>query len=135
MSDWSSDLCSSDLMPNPPSGMAGQVAGAYGGWRVPASSWSASAQTPSVGRVLSTLAFVGADGDSGAATTDLLHRVDTGDPILSRMETAIDMNGNNIERAVEIDAQRLVNSAGTSVAINENPTVSKRKSTRLHSRH
>src|SRR3546814_4821574 len=40
------------------------------------------------------------------------------------METAIDMNGNNIERAVEIDAQRLVNSAGTSVAINENLTVS-----------
>src|SRR3546814_20755087 len=60
------------MMQNPPSGMAGQVAGAYGGWRVPASSWSASAQTPSVGRVMSTLAFVGADGDSGAATTDLL---------------------------------------------------------------
>src|SRR3546814_2521768 len=75
---------------------------------------------------MSTLAFSGADGDSGAATTDLLHRVDTGDPILNRMETAIDMNGNNIERAVEIDAQRLVNSAGTSVAINENLTVSGR---------
>src|SRR3546814_4856687 len=73
---------------------------------------------------MSTLAFVGADGDSGAATTDLLHRVDTGDPILNRMETAIDMNGNNIERADEIDAQRLVKSDGTSVAINENLTVS-----------
>src|SRR3546814_12937799 len=77
-----------------------------------------------VGRVMATRAFVGAEGDSGAATTDLLHRVDTGDPILNRMETAIDMNGNNIERAVEIDAQRLVNSAGTSVAINENLKVS-----------
>src|SRR3546814_3275586 len=121
------------MMQNPPSGMAGQVAGAYGGWRVPASSWSASAQTPSVGRVMSTLAFVGADGDSGAATTDLLHRVDTGDPILNRMETAIDMNGNNIERAVEIDAQRLVNSAGTSVAINENLTRSEEHTAELQS--
>src|SRR3546814_5646179 len=112
------------MMQNPPSGMAGQVAGAYGGWRVPVSSWSASAQTPSVGRVMSTLAFAGADGDSGAATTDLLHRVDTGDPILNRMETAIDMNGNDIDRAVNIDAQRNVKSIGTEIEIDENLTVS-----------
>src|SRR3546814_4258346 len=73
---------------------------------------------------MSTLAFSGADGDSGAATTDLLHRVDTGDPILNRMETAIDMNGNDIDRAVNIDAQRIVNSIGTDIEIDENLTVS-----------
>src|SRR3546814_2718227 len=104
------------MMQNPPSGMAGQVAGAYGGWRVPVSSWSASAQTPSVGRVMSNLAFSVADGDSGAATTDLLHRVDTGDPLLNRMETAIDMNGRTEEHTSEIQA--LMRSSYAGVCLN-----------------
>lgn len=81
---------------NPLAGDAGQVVGAYGGWRTPFADWGPAATRPSQGRSAATLAFA-----DGSLLTDYLYRNDIGIPEANRMNTDIDMNSfeiNNVSR-------------------------------------
>lgn len=71
---------------------SGKVVGSYGGWRTATSGWGSI--TPSAGSIQSTLAF-----DDGTLLTDYLYRNDIGIPEANRMNTAIDMNGNDLNGA------------------------------------
>lgn len=79
------------MMANQPGGVTGNIQGAYGGWRVPASTWANSTATPQAGRVMATLGF-----NNGEVLNDYLYRRDIGQPEANRMHTGIDMNGNPI---------------------------------------
>lgn len=71
---------------------AGQVVGSYGGWRTPISGWGSTA-APTAGRLQATFAF-----DDGTLLADYLYRNDIGIPEANRMNTHIDMNGNDLDR-------------------------------------
>ncbi|MTH97588.1 shufflon system plasmid conjugative transfer pilus tip adhesin PilV [Roseibium sp. RKSG952] len=81
----------------PLAGDAGQVVGAYGGWRTSFTRWGPASTRPSQGRVAATLAF-----EDGSLLTDYLYRNDIGIPEANRMNTDIDMNSNEIYRVSRI---------------------------------
>ena len=73
-----------------------RIIGAYGGYRSTLNFWGSSAERPAVGRFQSSLAF-----EDGKLLTDYLYRNDIGIAEANRMNTAIDMNSqqiNNIGR-------------------------------------
>lgn len=76
---------------------ANRVIGAYGGWRTDRTGWGSVSPTP--GTVQATLAF-----EDGQLLTDYLYRNDIGIPEANRMNTDIDMNGNEIDNLAAIRA-------------------------------
>lgn len=78
---------------------AGQVVGSYGGWRTPVSGWGSTA-APASGHLQATFAF-----DDGTLLADYLYRKDVGIPEANRMSTHIDMDGNNLDNAGDVNSQ------------------------------
>ncbi|MCK4154197.1 shufflon system plasmid conjugative transfer pilus tip adhesin PilV [Ralstonia pseudosolanacearum] len=71
--------------------------GSYGGWQVSLASYGVS---PGAGHVATALFF-----DDGALVSDYLYRgVVPGHPELNRMNTAIDMGGNNLDNTATVNA-------------------------------
>jgi len=85
------------VMQKPPvAADANRIIGAYGGYRSTLNFWGSSAEKPVAGRFQSSLAF-----EDGKLLTDYLYRNNIGIPEANRMNTAIDMNSqqiNNIGR-------------------------------------
>jgi prepilin-type N-terminal cleavage/methylation domain len=94
------------LPEKPLSGDEGYIVGAYGGWRASTADWSGATRPPTVGHLAATMAF----GD-GSVLADFLYRNDIGIPEANRMNTAIDMNGNDINRVRDLNAQRHIETA------------------------
>lgn len=91
------------VLENPPDPAdEGRIIGAYGGYRSDVDFWGGSAQAPTVGRFQSSLAF-----EDGKLLADYLYRNDIGVPEANRMNTAIDMNLNNIDNADTVNAQNV----------------------------
>lgn len=87
---------SGGFMPKNPtstSGGAGQILGAYGGWRSSATNWASNSGgiTPTSGHAMATLAF-----QNGALLQDFLYRHDIGNPDANSMYTDLHMQGNKI---------------------------------------
>lgn len=78
-------------------GDAGQIVGAYGGWRTAFADWGPAATRPSAGHTAATLAF-----EDGSLLTDYLYRNDIGIPEANRMNTDIDMNSNELNNVSRI---------------------------------
>jgi hypothetical protein len=70
---------------------ANKIIGAYGGYRSTLSYWGSTTGKPIAGHFQSSLAF-----EDGKLLADYLYRNDIGIPEANRMNTAIDMNGNDI---------------------------------------
>lgn len=81
---------------------ANKIIGAYGGYRSTLNFWGSSAARPVAGRFQSSLAF-----DDGKLLADYLYRNDIGVPEANRMNTAIDMNSNDINNADVVNAQNV----------------------------
>lgn len=91
------------VMQNPPvAADAGKIIGAYGGYRSTLNFWGTSASRPVAGRFQSSLAF-----EDGKLLADYLYRNDIGVPEANRMNTAIDMNSNDINNARVVNAQNV----------------------------
>ncbi|CAG9165713.1 shufflon system plasmid conjugative transfer pilus tip adhesin PilV [Cupriavidus pinatubonensis] len=76
--------------------------GAYGAWQVPLASFT----NPGSGRLASLLAFTGAQANNG-----YLYRVQVpGHPELNKMQTAIDMGGNDLNSAGRVTANTALTS-------------------------
>ncbi|WP_051723239.1 MULTISPECIES: shufflon system plasmid conjugative transfer pilus tip adhesin PilV, partial [Burkholderiaceae] len=74
--------------------------GSYGGWQMPLANYGTS---PGAGHLATALFF-----DDGALVSDYLYRnAVAGHPEFNRMNTAIDMNGNNINNAGTVNATTL----------------------------
>lgn len=84
--------------------------GSYGGWSMPLASYGVS---PGAGHIATALFF-----DDGMLVSDYLYRSTVpGHPELNRMNTAVDMGGNNVNNASAVNAQQVVVPAGNSVKI------------------
>lgn len=79
----------------------GNIVGVFGGWSAALSDWSAfpGGRRPSTGTLQATMVF-----HSGKIIEDYLYRKDIGVPEANRMETSIDMNGNDLNNVNEIHA-------------------------------
>ena len=84
-----------------------QIVGLQGGWSAQTSDWGSAPETPTVGSVVATTAYA-----NDAVINDYLYRNNIGIPEANRMQTAIDMGGNNVDNASRVNTQSLV--AGTS---------------------
>jgi Bacterial shufflon protein, N-terminal constant region. len=79
------------VLQNPPvAADANKIMGVYGGYRSAVNDWAAGAQTPTAGTFQSSLAF-----EDGKLLADYLYRNDIGIAEANRMNTAIDMKGND----------------------------------------
>ncbi|NTF17258.1 shufflon system plasmid conjugative transfer pilus tip adhesin PilV [Agrobacterium rubi] len=98
---------------------ANKILGAYGGYRYNLSFWGTSAERPTAGRFQSSLAF-----EDGKLLADYLYRNDIGVEEANRMNTAIDMNRNNLDNAETVNAQNVRSSidvwAGRDVTADNN---------------
>lgn len=75
--------------------------GSYGGWQMPLANYGVA---PGAGHLATSLFF-----DDGALVSDYLYRnAVAGHPEFNRMNTAIDMGGNNINNGGTVNAQRAV---------------------------
>jgi hypothetical protein len=88
---------------NMPSAPTTQVTGMGGGWAAPRTTWTSGAWQPQPGRA-ATYAFFPANASENGT---FLSRVNTGNPDDTRMQTAINMNGNAISGAGAIDGTSL----------------------------
>lgn len=75
----------------------GDVVGVGGGWRTKASEWGAAETRPSTGTLQMTMMF-----EDGELLKDYLYRNDVGIPEANRMNTSIDVNGNNLNNVDRI---------------------------------
>ncbi|WP_455289545.1 shufflon system plasmid conjugative transfer pilus tip adhesin PilV [Cupriavidus necator] len=86
-----------------PTMVATRAYGAYGAWQVPLANYT----NPGSGRLASLLAFTGAQANNG-----YLYRVQVpGHPELNRMQTSIDMAGNDVNSAGRVTATTALTSA------------------------
>lgn len=81
---------------------ANKIVGAYGGYRSTLSYWGSTTGKPVAGHFQSSLAF-----EDGKLLADYLYRNDIGIPEANRMNTAIDMNNNDINNGGTFTAQHL----------------------------
>ena len=85
-----------------------EIAGSLGGWGADVSDWSASIGaddvTPAPGHVQVSLGMADVLAPDFASADEVLHRIDTGDPADNRMQTAINMGGENINNAGAVNA-------------------------------
>lgn len=100
-----------------PAGAANtNILGAYGGWQSPAATWNDGAIAAANGRLMSSVAF-----DQSGIIQDFLYRNDIGVPEANTMNTAIHMNGNEIDGLTTLRAQgaalQVVGALNTSGAI------------------
>ncbi|UIF89236.1 shufflon system plasmid conjugative transfer pilus tip adhesin PilV [Cupriavidus sp. UYPR2.512] len=87
-----------------PTMVANRAYGAYGAWQVPLANYT----NPGSGRLASLLAFTGAQANNG-----YLYRVQVpGHPELNRMQTSIDMGGNDVSNAARVTATTALTSSG-----------------------
>jgi len=83
---------SGGFMANDPlPGRAGLVTGLQGGWETQANSWGPAATRPTPGHLSASLSY-----SSQGLGGEYLSRTNTGNPEDNRMQTAIDMNSNNL---------------------------------------
>ncbi|CAG2155455.1 shufflon system plasmid conjugative transfer pilus tip adhesin PilV [Cupriavidus numazuensis] len=84
--------------------------GAYGAWQVPLANFT----NPGSGRLASLLAFTGAQANNG-----YLYRVQVpGHPELNKMQTSIDMGGNDLNTAGRVTANSALTSGGETYLTN-----------------
>ncbi|MDK3022932.1 shufflon system plasmid conjugative transfer pilus tip adhesin PilV [Cupriavidus taiwanensis] len=87
-----------------PTMVATRAYGAYGAWQVPLTNFT----NPGSGRLASLLAFTGTQANNG-----YLYRVQVpGHPELNRMQTSIDMGGNDVNNARRVTATTALTSGG-----------------------
>ena len=105
------------MLSNPLLGTVGQVTGVQGGWQTAATTWSSSwaggTTTPTTGHVMATLGF-----DITGATQPYLYRDNHGDPTLNRMNTAIDMNNNDLNNANAVGAATVTTTGDATIGGN-----------------
>lgn len=105
------------MLSNPLTGTTGQVMGVQGGWQTAATTWSSSwaggTTTPTTGRIMATLGF-----ETWGVTQPYLYRDNLGDPTLNRMNTAIDMGGNNLNNTNAVNAATVTTSSHATVGGN-----------------
>ncbi|WP_033962487.1 shufflon system plasmid conjugative transfer pilus tip adhesin PilV, partial [Pseudomonas aeruginosa] len=88
-----------------------KVEGSFGGWAVPLASYGVS---PGAGHLATALFF-----DDGALTNDYLYRKSVaGHPEVNRMNTSIDMGGNNLNNTGTVNAAAANITGNASVAGN-----------------
>ncbi|MBF6989379.1 shufflon system plasmid conjugative transfer pilus tip adhesin PilV [Cupriavidus sp. IK-TO18] len=93
-----------------PTMVATRAYGAYGAWQVPLAGYT----NPGSGRLASLLAFTGAQANNG-----YLYRVQVpGHPELNRMQTSIDMAGNDVNNAGRVTATTSLTSGGETYLTN-----------------
>lgn len=93
-----------------PTMVSSRAYGAYGAWQVPLANYT----NPGSGRLASLLAFTGAQANSG-----YLYRVQVpGHPELNRMQTSIDMAGNDVNNARRVTANTSLTSGGETYLTN-----------------
>lgn len=89
--------------------------GSYGGWQMALSSYGAS---PGAGHLASALFFA-----DGALVSDYLYRnTVAGHPELNQMNTAIDMTGNNVNNAGQVNANKVAAAADVTAGGNVTAT-------------
>ncbi|AAP86092.1 Shufflon system plasmid conjugative transfer pilus tip adhesin PilV (plasmid) [Cupriavidus necator H16] len=87
-----------------PTMVANRAYGAYGAWQVPLANYT----NPGSGRLASLLAFTGVQANNG-----YLYRAQVpGHPELNRMQTSIDMAGNDVNNAGRVTATTALTSQG-----------------------
>lgn len=93
-----------------PTMVASNAYGAYGAWQVPLANYT----NPGSGRLASLLAFTGTQANNG-----YLYRVQVpGHPELNRMQTSIDMGGNDVNNARRVSATTALTSNGETYITN-----------------
>ena len=79
------------MFTNPLPSTANQITGVAGGWRAPAATWSAGVAVPTVGHVMSSMAF-----NEGTLVGDYLNRHDIGIEEANTMRTDLHMGNNAV---------------------------------------